>query len=165
MRQGTTITEDRLPPNETIDSERVVMTQTERIGSRSRSTNWPSDHCSWLAEAMRQLSAIQSLPPGWDSYGAPIVDPRVLNAAGDLLTCLSMAEPLEKPHINPTRSGGVQFEWESGSRYFELELVGERAATWLYQDQAAGIEEEGEIFENELLNRIVGYIRKVSDKK
>lgn len=116
----------------------------------------------WLPDVHRQLQAIAALPPGWDSYGSPSPDAHIIEAARGLLLCLCQAEALPKPHVNPTPRGGVQFEWEAGDRYFEVEVLAERAAAYLYVDDAAGMEEAGEVFEDESLEAIVSYICSVA---
>jgi hypothetical protein len=117
---------------------------------------------AWLSEIWEQLQAIAALPDGWDSYGAPAPDSNRLEAAWGLLFCLCANTDLPKPYVNPTRNGGVQFEWEAGERYFELEVVAERAATYLYCDDAAHVEETGNLFEEgDPLEPVRAYIRKV----
>ncbi|MBN2215958.1 MAG: hypothetical protein JW719_01145 [Pirellulales bacterium] len=115
----------------------------------------------WLPDIFKQLEAIASLPDGWDSYGAPAPDVNKLEAAGGLLFCLCVNSDLPKPYVNPTRNGGVQFEWEKDQRYFEIEVVGERAATYLYNDEVARVEETGDLFEAEDLEPLQAFIRKV----
>jgi hypothetical protein len=110
---------------------------------------------------MRQLEAIEGLPVGWDSHGAPRPDHRILHSAQWLLTCLCQIEGLAKPHINPTPSGGVQFEWENEPCYFELEVVAERAGAWFFRDDVAREEVEGEVFEGEPLEAVVKCLRRV----
>lgn len=117
--------------------------------------------CDWLEEAVKQLQAIKALPAGWDSYDARRPDARILHSAVCMLAALSQVEGVEKPHVNPTRDGGVQFEWEAGDRYFELEVVAERAATYLYCNDAVGVEETGNVFEDESLEPVLDYIRRV----
>ena len=117
---------------------------------------------SWLPEVLAQLQAIAVLPEGWDSYGASSPDINKLKAAWCLLLCLCEDTGLPRPHVNPTPSGGVQFEWELGERYFELEIVAERAATYLYCDDDAHLEETGDVFEEESLEPMLAYIRKVA---
>jgi hypothetical protein len=114
---------------------------------------------AWLSEVWEQMQAIAALSDGWDSYGAEAPDSNKLEAAWGLLVCLCQNTDLPKPYVNPTRSGGVQFEWEVGHRYFELEVVSERAATYLYCDDAAHVEETGDVF---ALEPIRVYIRKVA---
>lgn len=116
---------------------------------------------SWFPEVIEQLQAIASLPDGWDSYGAPSPDIRKVNAAWSLLVSLSDDPDLPQPYVNPTRSGGVQFEWEVGPRYFELDVVGERAATFLYSDSDERVEETGDVFEAESLFSVLDCIQRV----
>jgi hypothetical protein len=59
----------------------------------------------------------------------------------------------------------VQFEWEVGERYFELEIVGERAAAYLYCDDAGGVEETGSVFKLESLEPVLDFVRKVGAPK
>jgi hypothetical protein len=116
----------------------------------------------WLDAAVKQLRAIAELPQSWDGDAAAAPDRRILDAGRDLLRSLHQVPGIPKPHINPTRDGGVQFEWESDTGYFELEIVGIRAASFFFQDKASGAECEGEIFEGESLNEVVQYIRRVA---
>jgi hypothetical protein len=115
----------------------------------------------WLSEISKQFQAIADLPDGWDSYGAPSPDIHKLDAAWGLLVCLCRDVNLPKPYVNPTRNGGVQFEWEVGGRYFEIEIVGERVATYLYCDDNAHVEKTGNIFEEESLGTVLTYIHQV----
>lgn len=121
----------------------------------------PTDRHDWMEDVAKQFRAIASLPPGWDSYGSPPPDVRKLDSAWALLTCMRKVSDFPKPHVNPTPDGGVQFDWEEGQRYFEIFLVGERAATYLFRDDNAGVEETGEVFDDDPLNRLVGYVRRV----
>jgi len=131
--------------------ERVMSNDPRRIAAR----------CDWLEDIRTQFSAIASLPDGWDGNGALHPDIRSLEAAWGLLASLCRAEDVTKPHVNPTRSGGVQLEWENGSRYFEIDVVAERAATYLYRDCDSGVEDTGEVFEGEPLLSIIRFIRRV----
>jgi len=117
--------------------------------------------CAWLEEAARQFRAIANLPHGWDSYGAPPPDIGKLESGWRLLLRLCRTEDLPKPHINPTRDGGVQFEWEEGPRYFEIEVGGAGKASYFWRDDAAAVEEEGTISEGESLDATVRFIRGV----
>ena len=121
------------------------------------------DQCPWLPFVGEQLQAMASLPEGWDSHGASRPDVRLIVSAQGLIECLAQVPDLPQPHVNPTRNGGVQFEWDAGERYFELEIVAERAATYLYSDEAARIEETGDVFEEDSLELVLGYIRSVGN--
>jgi hypothetical protein len=119
----------------------------------------------WLHEAAEQLRAISRLAEDWDGDQAASPDRMLLYSALSFLWWLHQVPGIPKPHINPTRDGGVQFEWEAGPRYFEVEVVGRGAASYFYQDQDARIEQEGEIFEDEPLTDVVRYIELVASAK
>ena len=127
--------------------------------------DWPvgrgKAQCDWLPVVRKQLHAIESLPNGWDSNGAPSPDARLVVAARGLIECLARDSDLPQPHVNPTRNGGVQFEWESRDRYFELEVTAERAAEYLYCDDVARVEDTGNLFEDESLEEVLAFIRRV----
>jgi hypothetical protein len=116
----------------------------------------------WLDAAVKQLSAVKALPAGWDGNAAAAPDPRTLDAGLDLLRAIHQVPGIPKPHINPTRNGGVQFEWETDTGYFELEVVGIGAASYFFQDKSSGAECEGEIFEGESLKEVVQYIVRIA---
>jgi hypothetical protein len=115
----------------------------------------------WLPFVRKQLRAIEGLPDGWDSHGAPRPDARLVRAGQALIERLAALADVPQPYVNPTRSGGVQFEWEAGDRYFELEVVAQRAAEYLYCDGTARVQDTGKVLEGESLEPIVAYIRKV----
>jgi hypothetical protein len=76
-----------------------------------------------------RLTEIPSLEANWDSYGAPRIHPEILDFAGEFAkTFLGMlivrgVEP-RAPFVVPTRTGGVQFEWDEGNRSLEVEILG-----------------------------------------
>ena len=117
--------------------------------------------CPWWEQALRQLSAIARLPKGWDSHGSDSPEPQLVDAATGLLWLLCAAGDVPQPHINPTPSGGVQFEWESADRYFEIEVAAESAAGWFFQDRSARLEAEGELEAGYPIDEAVDYIRRV----
>ena len=127
--------------------------QTELLGSG----------CPWWDDAARQFEAILRLPGGWDSHGGDPPDPDIVAAARGLLRQLCAAVAVPRPHINPTPSGGVQFEWEQGGRYFELETIDETTAVWFYQDSALGIDDEGELGVADSLDAALDYIQRVAE--
>ncbi len=117
--------------------------------------------CQWLPFVRKQLRAIAALPEGWDSYGAPRPKASLLKGARNLIDSLSQAPELPMPYVNPTRKGGVQFEWEVGDRYFELEVVAERAATYYWRDHSRAEQEEGTVFEGNPLDTVLEYVWRV----
>lgn len=127
----------------------------------SDTPRWINARYDWLERVAAQFEAIAKLPYGWDGDGAPRPEICTLEAAWGLLTSLCRAWDVPKPHVNPTRCGGVQLEWENGARYFEIELVAQRAATYLYRDDDSSEEIVGEIFEQEPLHGILNFIWRV----
>ena len=121
--------------------------------------------CSWLPFVRKQLQAIRSLRAGWDSYCAPSPDARLVTSAEGLIECLAQDPSVPQPHVNPTPVGSVQFEWESGDRYFELEVVAERAANYLFCDAQTHEEETGSVFEQESLGPVLDLIKRVEDHR
>ena len=118
--------------------------------------------CDWMKDVANQFHAIAQLPDGWDGDGAARPERRTLNAAWGLLTSLCRAEGITRPHVNPTRNGGLQLEWENGSRYFEIDVIEDWVAEYLYRDSESAIEETGEIFAGDTLNNIVRYIHQTA---
>jgi hypothetical protein len=105
----------------------------------------------WFERAVRQLLAIKRLPDGWDSHGARRPDDRTVHRARAMLESLAAADNrLAMPAIDPTPSGGVQFVWEFGPRYFEVELVDPFKARYYYVDVDLKTEEEGALREGKL---------------
>lgn len=116
--------------------------------------------CEWLDDVAEQFGAIANLPEGWDTYGASRPDVRILTSGWWLLLSLCRAGAVPRPHVNPTRTGGIQFEWEEGSRDFEIEIIDENAAAYFYRDDAMALEEEGELSVGGRLGGLLEYIRR-----
>jgi hypothetical protein len=115
-----------------------------------------------LRQALAQLDAIEQLSPGWDSHGGDPPDQQIVHSARHLLLSLSiLGDQLAKPHVHPTPSGGVQLHWESGPRYFEIELVDPREARFYFVDRAAQTEAEGDLQVGDSLGRVVELARSV----
>lgn len=58
-------------------------------------------------------SRLAVLTPGWDSYGAPAINPRAIARARQWLESVAMV---------PTSEGGVQLEWHSEGHDVEMEF-------------------------------------------
>lgn len=132
--------------------------QIERaVGVHRRRSAAP---CEWLDDVARQFETIANLPEGWDTYRAPRPDVRILNSGWWLLLSLCRAGNIPRPDVNPTRTGGIQLEWEEGSRYFEIELIDGNTAAYFYRDDCLGLEEEGELSVGGRLGDVVEYLRR-----
>ena len=76
-----------------------------------------------LEKAKHSIQLFCKLPSNWDSYGAKPVDKQSFNNAIAFLKDLEKVYPnIPHPHIFPTSSGGVQFEWDSPLFEIEIEI-------------------------------------------
>ena len=133
------------------------MTSVDKI-TDARST---ADTAPWLPDALRQLEAIRQLRPGWDTRGAAVPNPATVASAADIARTLAAAADIARPHIHPTPSGGVQFEWEAGPRYFEIELLDGATAKYYFEDRDARDESEGTFRGLNSVSAVLGYVRQV----
>ena len=153
----------------TLDAEYVDVAKPDdmadeicSVGTRTttsrRSPGTKARPAEWTAQAMRQLHAIEDLQPGWDSQGGERPDLSIVQSARDLLRALSVADDqLSKPRIDPTPGGGVQFTWESGPRYFEIELLDPRRAQFYFVDHGTNTECEGELHVGDSIGEVAQY--------
>ena len=121
----------------------------------------PDGTPDWLALCQRQLDHVALLRGNWDNNGAKPVSPSVMAGARRLLVCLASTDQVPQPRVNPTRRGGVQFEWEKGARRFELEVVSESAAELRFREEDVGVE-EATLREGQSLEKAVVQIQRVA---
>lgn len=114
----------------------------------------------WFGDALKQLDAIENLPDGWDSHRASRPDSALVRKGAALLVSLSEADKrLSKPRIEPTPSGGVQFCWECGQRYLEIEVLDQDRAQFYYADGDARSEATAEFALATPPASVLGYLR------
>ncbi len=113
----------------------------------------------WLPTALAALGVIAKLSANWDSYQSDPPTPEIIETAKQLLTDLAKDPKLPRPYVNPTRSGGVQIEWEHGQRYFEVEVHTHLGAHLLYSGD--GVEEKSCYMQGDRLDTIIEYIHRV----
>jgi hypothetical protein len=125
----------------------------------SSGTN-PFPRFGWLGDAIRQLDAIENLPDGWDLHNSARPDSIVVRKGEALLALLLEADKsLQKPRIDPTPSGGVQFSWECGQRYLEIEILDRDRAQFYFIDGDAHSDATAEFPSATLPQSVVGYAR------
>ncbi len=73
----------------------------------------------WAYEAHLTIKGFLALQEGWDSYGAPIISDRAIEAA---LLFVDKIADLPKPFVAPTSEGGVVVEWHRKSSDIALEF-------------------------------------------
>lgn len=134
------------------------ITPTDRFDATSGSN--PVYGVGWLGDAMRQLDAIEKLPDGWDSHDSSRPEMAVVRKGAKLLALLWEADArLPKPHIAPTPSGGVQFCWESGHCYLEIEVLDRDLAQFYFVDREAHSEATAEFPSATLPDSVLAYAR------
>jgi hypothetical protein len=98
---------------------------------------------SYTEGARRQLRDLARLQPGWDGYGAPVIEPAIIEAAcrfvGELPDHASAV-----PRIVPMSGGNLQFEWHRGAKVLELEFETAERIRFLQWDPESELEEEDE---------------------
>lgn len=92
---------------------------------------------SWRKSAFDRLSALGSLRPNWDSYGAAPVSIHAITKAARLLHWLADREA-PAPQIVATADGGVQIEWHVKNADVELDITAKGVATIDVEDLATG---------------------------
>ena len=117
----------------------------------------------WFDDANHQIEAIKRLPHGWDSHGAQPPNAAVVESGRLLLKQLAMNVPrVRKPSICPTRSGGVQFIWESEGRYFEIEVSDIDKACYFFEDLHASKIQERVVNAGGLLSEMIQILGRVA---
>jgi len=164
MNQALAMDEGSLTVRDINDVTDDIAAVDERI---LRAFAWPgrirkSAECGWHSTVSRQLNAIETLPDNWDSSESVAPKPRTIMAARSLLELIvGNASEVAKPHVCPTPAGGVQIDWQSGSRYFEIEVTDANSARYYFEDRDASDETESTILLGEPINPIVFLLRRV----
>lgn len=95
----------------------------------------------WFAAALARIEHLLALPPGWDSYGAPPIDPQSANRAIDFLLRRATTET-PMPAFVPTVAGGVQLEWHANGLDAEIDFSEPGETRFYWRDVATDAEEE-----------------------
>ncbi len=99
---------------------------------------------SWLDESLQKLQEILELEDNWDSYGAPRVGIKRVQAALEVL--LEITPTLAPtPSLVPTADGGVQIEWHRDGIDLEIEVVSHLRTVVYFADLQTGEEWEDDL--------------------
>jgi|GEM_PF-2718402 len=104
----------------------------------------PGGELSSWNKLRTQIHMIANLPSDWQrEFVAP--SEVICKIAEQLAANLekSLGSRCVAPHVHPTPSGGIQFEWEESERYIELEIVSPNTIEYYWRDDVARKEEEG----------------------
>lgn len=99
-----------------------------------------SELSQWQIDAIRKLVQLLALPRDWDSYGSPPPSEIAVKAAGSLILDIDLDYSVS-PRIVPVSGGGVQLEWNVGSREVEIEIDNKGSAEYLKSVHAKPVEE------------------------
>jgi hypothetical protein len=94
------------------------------------------------------IDQLRSLPPNWDGYKAPPIDPQVIQAARELILSLP-DDIITTPKAVPMTRGRLQLEWHRGSRSLEIEFENSSQLHFLKWDPGMHVEEEDVISASE----------------
>ncbi len=78
------------------------------------------DDLRGLLASLAQLKALKALPASWDGHGSPPIHPLCLAVAEGVLRALKR---FHGPYVVPLSGGGVQLEWQIGTRFLYLDVV------------------------------------------
>jgi hypothetical protein len=95
----------------------------------------------WADEVGTDLVRLRRLAPNWDGYGAPVIDPSIIDAARSFVAGLRTTSPIP-PRVVPMSGGALQLEWHDGPRSLELEFESPDSIRYLQWDPEAQVEHE-----------------------
>lgn len=107
--------------SESISAMDAVLGHGYRFGSVGNRAIPVGNLSEWQVDALKTIASFEGLKNNWDSYGSPVIPFEVLSLAIDLVRNISL-ENLPPPRIVPVSGGGIQLEWEKGTRELEIEV-------------------------------------------
>ena len=84
----------------------------------------------WVLDALNHIAALGELPPNWDGYGSPRIDPRAIARARRFVASVAFGS-LPVPHVVPVLGGSVGLHWRCGSREIEFTFQPDGAVEFL----------------------------------
>ena len=87
----------------------------------------------WAAETVKKVLGLTSLPHNWDSYGSPPPSQVAIFASFGLLNSIpkTVFEDLPLPFVAPVSGGGIQLDWNVGTRELELHIMPDGSTQFL----------------------------------
>ena len=141
----TTLTQEALWPiktgiaTETLSdvgpSPQVVRISNPNPGQSSYRLKFDQNSVSPdFPELARKMIALMDLQPGWDSYDARNIELSTVVRSIELASYL-LDNDTPTPEIFPTNLGGIQFQWEHGEKYLEIEVCGNDCLEIYFSDK------------------------------
>lgn len=88
-----------------------------------------------------ELDRLSALQPNWDRYGAPAIDPKIIEAARSFVSALPQNLAF-RPRVVPMSTGNLQFEWHEGPKILEIEFEKPDSIRFLQWHPDNQVEEE-----------------------
>ncbi|MCE9577062.1 MAG: hypothetical protein K8W52_28200 [Deltaproteobacteria bacterium] len=111
-----------------------------------------SEQAGFVVDRLRQLA---DLPVGWDGEGGPALKATAKAAAINLVN-RGFFDRVPRPHMGPVMGGGLQFEWQIGSRGLEIEVLPNGSIEFLaVQGDAQG---QGQIMDDSMLDTLSAWL-------
>lgn len=109
----------------------------------------PSDRPDWVNPAIKQLQALFELPQDWDGEGGERPKDEVICSAIGFLEFVAKNALVGRPHVSPTRGGGVLLEWECVPHQIEVQVLSRDAASYVYLNTETDEERVGALFRDD----------------
>ncbi len=96
-----------------------------------------------MATPIEQLEAMRCLSENWDGYGGAPPRPQAIDLAQDFVRLLEVLRKASEPnaqalYVSPTRTGGVQIDWEDRFREHEIEIYPDGSIEFLHYEKTTG---------------------------
>ena len=113
----------------------------------------------WELGPLQALMRLRALPQNWDGAGSPPPTTTAVARSVHLLRLIADMgyDALPVPHTVPLAKGGIQFEWMSGNRELEIEIVGTGAVEFVTAD-AGDPQREGRLTSLDQLRQLFAWL-------
>jgi len=95
----------------------------------------------FVVDVQAAIESLRALAPNWDGYGAPAIDPHVIEAAKAFIAKLPENIAF-RPLVVPMSNGTLQLEWHDGPKSLELEFESPYSIRYLQWHPDRGVEKE-----------------------
>jgi hypothetical protein len=95
----------------------------------------------FVGDVQAAIESLRALAPNWDGYGAPAIDPDVIEAAKAFIARLPENVAF-RPLVVPMSNGTLQLEWHDGPKSLELEFESPDSIRYLQWHPDRGVEKE-----------------------
>lgn len=109
----------------------------------------------WFDPLIQGFVDVLTLPPGWDSYRADAIDPKIVHDAMNFINAI-LGPATPAPRVVPLSSGGLQLEWHRHG--IDLEVVFDRDDDPFFYYRARQANEGAEYSLSENAGRLISIL-------